>query len=69
MINDRESARRLATDRDLEDAAAVLTVLAALAAGAPAPASPPAALWGDPAHRLGAGSPGSRAWWASGLPR
>jgi hypothetical protein len=63
--------------RDLEDAAAVVTVLAALAgahAGAPAGDRPPRSFWGDPGYRTAAPGtaglrPGPHGWWASGLPR
>jgi hypothetical protein len=59
------------SDRDDEDAAAVLVVLGALLCTAPTDvAAAPSSAWASPAHRLGVRSPaGAGAWWASGLPR
>lgn len=57
--------------RDEQDAAVVIAVLAALAAGPEAAATEPTprSIWADPAHRLGVGAAGDHRWWASGLPR
>jgi hypothetical protein len=57
--------------RDEQDAAVVIAVLAALAAGPEPAATEPAprSVWADPAHRLGVSAAGDHRWWASGLPR
>ena len=64
--------------RELEDAAVVVTVLAALAANhRAAPAAPaagePRSFWGDPVRGTAADPTavrsGPHGWWASGLPR
>ncbi|WP_353648289.1 acyl-CoA carboxylase epsilon subunit [Nakamurella sp. A5-74] len=57
-------------DRDLEDAAAVIAVITALAAHAAVPQQEsPRSVWGTPAHRLGALAPGRHTWWSSGAAR
>ncbi len=57
--------------RDEPDAAVVIAVLAAVAAGPEPAATEPAprSVWADPAHRLGVSAAGDHRWWASGLPR
>jgi hypothetical protein len=58
--------------RDLEDAAVVVTVLAALAthpANAPAGADAQRSFWNDPSRRMIVTAvPRPHGWWASGLP-
>jgi hypothetical protein len=59
-----------AADRDAEDAAVVIAVLAALSGGGDADPGPSArTVWADPGRRQPLWAPGASAWWASGLPR
>ncbi len=51
-------------DRDAEDAAAVVTVLVALAGRADVDAPEPRSVWSDPAFRLRRPGVGGLAWWA-----
>ena len=62
-------SEREARLRDEDDAAVVITLLAAL--GRPPEPTPDArTFWGDPALTVGPMGPQRRhAWWASGLPR
>ncbi|AZI58550.1 hypothetical protein EH165_10830 [Nakamurella antarctica] len=70
MTPDRERAVGSTRDRDDEDAAAVIAVIAALATGnSKTSESAPRSAWGSPAHRLGVVAPGQHAWWMSGVGR
>lgn len=80
MSSDRELASQAhhhwGPQRDAEDTAAVIAVLAALSADSAEmgmTSSPLRSLWAAPqhatSHRHLATAPSSSGWWASGLPR
>ena len=52
-----------------EDAAVVVAVITALAAGRAEETPAVRSVWADPAGRLGRAQPGPHTWWASGGPR
>jgi len=67
----RNGARK-SSERDNQDAAAVLAVLLAISGSSVTQREIPQApsIWGDPAHRIGTPPhPSAIAWWASGMPR
>jgi len=60
------------SDRDDQDAAAVLAVLFAIAGSSVTQpkARPAPSVWADPGHRIGRAERASASgWWASGMPR
>jgi hypothetical protein len=67
----RNGARK-SSERDNQDAAAVLAVLLAIAGSSVTQREIPHApsIWGDPAYRISRQpGPAAAAWWASGMPR